>query len=257
MQPITPCQFHAASRTFDALAPEDAGPARSHPQQPLKSRTEFELDPDDLAANMQHRVYPYPAHLPRDEHVRQGLIKALRSQLLREEHLYLVEDKDLAKDCGYAGYPLSTRGTSVPGRLCFTASLMNCVAVGMKAEVGENGVARPGGKVRITHVYGFSEDEFDALRGQLQKMQKTGKVKVILLGGTEDNEDEVASLKRFLADLDVEIELDKAGTLRQDVGSFLGMAIDELDHSLHYAKGLVTVTFSGEAPAPASSQATA
>jgi len=257
MDPITPYRFLSQPQRFEQLTPEEAQSVRSHPDKPIKSRIEFELESKVITDNIEHRKYAYPAHLARDENVRRNLIKTLRSKLLKEEHLYLIEDQAVTKPCGYAGYPISTRGTSVPNRLCFTEFLRNCVGVVLKVEAKQNDVIVPGGKGRISHVYGFSQDEFEAIREQIAKMKKIGDVKLVMLGGQPENYDkdeysseevesnweEVENLRKFISDLDVEVELDKAGKLREGVKSFLGVVVDESDNSVQHAIGLVTAEF--------------
>lgn len=243
MDHITPYRFLSEPQRFEKLTPEEAQSVRSHPSNPIKSRIEFELESEVITDNMEHRKYSYPAHLSRDENVRRNLIKTLRSKLLKEEHLYLIEDQAVTKPCGYAGYPISTRGTSVPNRLCFTEFLMNCVGVVLKVEAKQNDVIVPGGKGRVSHVYGFSQEEFEAIREKVIEMKKIGEVKLVMLGGQPENYDEVENLKKFISDLDVEVELDKAGECRKDVKSFLGVVVDELDNSVQHAIGLVTAEF--------------
>lgn len=63
----------------------------------------------------------------------------------------------------------------------------------------------------MSHVYGFSEDEFKAMRERAVEMKKIGKVKLVMLGGQRENDDEVEEVKKFISDLDVEVKLDKAG----------------------------------------------
>jgi hypothetical protein len=75
-------------------------------------------------------------------------------------------------------------------------------------------------------------------------MKKTGDVKIVFFDGAAENLHEVTSLKTFVADLDIEIILDEVGEHRPDSGSFPGVVIDEQNHSLQHATGMVTVTLS-------------
>ncbi|RZI40923.1 hypothetical protein EGT07_21750 [Herbaspirillum sp. HC18] len=222
------------TRSFQPLSVEEYQAARTHPEQPVKDRSNLEAPAAVLSAS---RVRALSVYRARDENLRRSLMHFLGPRR------YLLQPGDTVKMIGYNAdeSPVATTGTSRIDMPCLTDGMGPCIAVAIGGERRNNGSCLPGAKARIFHVFPFNTNSVQELSSYITKLQDAGlTVRAAMHGGEEMirlSRKQAANLRAMFAEANVHVDFDE--TCENLVGSTLLGAVIREDNSVQFVTELV------------------